>query len=106
MSWATEHIKKLKAGEPATFRPRGCSMAGRVEDGELVTVLPLSPSDVLRVGDVVLCKVRGRQYLHLIKATRGKNPPRYQIGNNRGGINGWVGRSAIFGRLAPKGVPE
>ena len=24
---------------------------------------------------------------------------RYQIGNNRGGINGWITRRQIFGRL-------
>ena len=23
---------------------------------------------------------------------------RFQIGNNRGGINGWIGENAIFGR--------
>jgi hypothetical protein len=30
----------------------------------------------------------------LIKAIDGV---RFQIGNNRGGINGWVGKNAIFG---------
>ena len=49
----------------------------------------------LRVGDIVLCKVNGREYLHLVKAVQG---PRFQIGNNRGRINGWVTASAIFGR--------
>ena len=32
--------------------------------------------------------------LHLVKAAQDR---RYLIGNNRGGVNGWVGRSAIFG---------
>jgi hypothetical protein len=32
----------------------------------------------------------------LIKAIQGD---RFQIGNNRGGINGWVTRRQIFGRL-------
>jgi hypothetical protein len=40
--------------------------------------------------------VSGNQYLHLVKAIQGD---RYQIGNNRGGINGWVTRHQIFGRL-------
>ena len=97
--WADEYIKRLKLGETMAFRPRGNSMKGRVEDGQLVTVLPVFSSTTLSVGDVVLCKVRGRQYLHLIKAVRGKNPPRYQIGNNRGGVNGWIGRSSIFGKM-------
>lgn len=43
-----------------------------------------------------LCKVRGNEYLHLIKAIQGD---RYQIGNNRGLINGWIGATAIFGKL-------
>jgi hypothetical protein len=38
--------------------------------------------------------VRGNVYLHLIKAING---PRFQIGNNRGGINGWVGANCIYG---------
>jgi hypothetical protein len=43
----------------------------------------------------VLCKVNGREYLHLIKAISGE---RFQIGNNRGRINGWVSANAIFGK--------
>ena len=74
-------------------RPRGHSMTGKVNDGDSVTVEPLGERE-LRHGDVVLCKVRGREYLHLVKATQSG---RYLIGNNRGGLNGWVGRSAIFG---------
>jgi hypothetical protein len=50
---------------------------------------------VLEVGDIVLCKVRGREYLHLVKARQGE---RYLIGNNCGRINGWVSRGAIYGR--------
>jgi hypothetical protein len=50
----------------------------------------------LQVGDIVLCKVNGREYLHLVKAIQG---PRFQIGNNRGHINGWVSANAIFGKL-------
>jgi hypothetical protein len=56
---------------------------------------------VLAVGDIVLCKVKGAQYLHLVKAVRAADggDARYQIGNNRGGINGWIGRAQIYGRL-------
>ncbi|HEY7780405.1 MAG TPA: hypothetical protein VIC85_09365 [Ktedonobacterales bacterium] len=38
--------------------------------------------------------MRGTEYLHLIRAIQ---DDRVLIGNNRGGINGWVGRQAIFG---------
>ena len=94
MGWATQHIAKLKAGETVSFRPRGNSMAGKIESGQLCTVAPVDVT-TLRVGDIVLCKVNGREYLHLVKAIQGT---RFQIGNNRGRINGWVSASAIFGR--------
>lgn len=95
MGWATPYIDKLRRGETVSFRPRGNSMAPKIESGQLCTVEPVEP-DVLRVGDIVLCKVKGHEYLHLIKAIQG---PRFQIGNNRGGINGWIGSHGIYGRL-------
>ena len=77
------------------FRPRGSSMAGKIESGQLCTVEPIVDVSVLMVGDIVLCKVAGNEYLHLVKAVQGQ---RFQIGNNRGFINGWIGPNAIFGR--------
>jgi hypothetical protein len=93
MGWATEHIARLQRGETVQFRPRGHSMRGKVETGQLCTVVPATGP--LQVGDVVLCKVNGRQYFHLIKAVQGD---RFQIGNNRGRINGWVARGSIYGK--------
>jgi hypothetical protein len=69
-------------------------MTGKIESGQLCTVAPVVPAE-LAVGDIVLCKVNGNEYLHLLKAIQG---PRYQIGNNRGRINGWVTAKSIFGR--------
>lgn len=60
-------------------------MSGKIENGQLVTVTPLA-QHVLKIGDIVLCKVNGVQYLHLVKAISGG---RVQIGNNKGRINGW-----------------
>ena len=96
MGWASGHIERLRNGEAVSFRPRGNSMSGKIESGQLCTVAPVDAAD-LRVGDIVLCKVNGREYLHLIKAVQG---PRFQIGNNRGRINGWVTANAIFGLCA------
>ena len=93
MMWATHAIAELQAGNTAQVRPKGQSMKGRVESGSLVTLEPCNP-DELQVGDVVLVRVKGRVYLHLIKALR---EGQFQIGNNRGGINGWVGPNAIYG---------
>ena len=94
MAWANQYIAMLQAGETVQFRPRGGSMAGKIESGQLCTVKPVNPDD-LKVGDIVLCKVNGTQYLHLVKAIQGE---RFQIGNNKGRINGWIGSGAIYGR--------
>jgi hypothetical protein len=93
MSWANHYIEQLKKGEPVQFRPRGHSMKGKIASGQLVTVAPVGDR-VPDKGDIVLCKVNGHQYLHLIKASQGN---RYQIGNNVGGINGWITLGAIYG---------
>jgi hypothetical protein len=94
VGWAANYIVKLIAGETVSFRPRGNSMAGKIASGQLCTVAPVD-ADEVQVGDIVLCKVNGREYLHLVKAIQGD---RFQIGNNRGRINGWIGRKSIFGR--------
>src|SRR5437764_2314 len=94
MGWADHYIEKLQAGETVQFRPRGDSMSGRIESGQLCNVEPVGPAD-LSVGDIVLCKVWGAQYIHLIKAIQGG---RFQVGNNRGRINGWVSAASIFGK--------
>ena len=66
-------------------------MAGKIESGQLCTVVPVNP-DELEVGDIVLCKVNGYQYI------QARQSDRFQIGNNRGRINGWIGRSGIYGK--------
>ena len=68
-------------------------MAGRIESGQLVTVEPASRG--FTVGDVVLCKVSGNQYLHLVLAVGSDG--RYQIGNNKGGVNGWCTAENVYG---------
>jgi hypothetical protein len=74
-------------------------MSGKIDSGQLCTVAPVDP-DTVEVGDIVLCKVNGREYLHLVKAIQGK---RFQIGNNRGRINGWVSANVIFGKCIAVG---
>jgi exosome complex RNA-binding protein Csl4 len=68
MGWATPYIAKLKNGEMVQFRPRGNSMQGKIDSGQLCTVEPISDFESLKKGDIVLCKVNGNEYLHLIKA--------------------------------------
>ena len=68
MDWATPYIVKLKNGETVSFRPRGNSMQGKIESEQLCTVEPISDFESLQKGDIVLCKVNGNEYIHLIKA--------------------------------------
>lgn len=107
MGWADNYIAKLQAGETVQFRPRGNSMTGLVNDGDLVIVSPMktvdgkpSPNSLfLTDGSIVLCRVAGNQYLHLVKACR---HPLYQIGNNKGHINGWTHIDKIYGILTKR----
>jgi|SRR6185369_12830298 len=94
MGWATPYIEKLKHGETVTFRPRGNSMAGKIESGQLCTVIPGTgrESEGRRHR---LVQGKRFQYLHLIKAIQGK---RFHIGNIRGRINGWNGENGIYGK--------
>lgn len=94
MGWASSHIANLAKGETVQFRPHGNSMQGKIESGQLCTVEPVSKHK-LAVGDIVLCKVNGREFLHLIRAAQGE---RYQIANNKGHINGWVSANAVYGK--------
>jgi hypothetical protein len=96
VSWATPYIAQLRAGQTVQFRPHGYSMRPKIESGALCTIAPISAETPINVGDIVLCKVNGKQYLHLVKAVQG---PRYQIGNNHGHVNGWITRASIYGRL-------
>ena len=84
----------LEKGE-VTFKPHGNSMTPKINSGDQVVVKKASVA-ALRVGDAVYVKVKGSYYLHLLSAideTKG----RYQISNNHGHINGWVGADNIFG---------
>lgn len=94
MGWADRAKEALRRGETVSVRPRGHSMRPKVNDGDLVTLVPCELSD-LAVGAIVLVRVGGNDYLHLVTAIDGR---RVQIGNNRGHINGWVGATAIYGR--------
>jgi hypothetical protein len=94
MGWASQFITQLQRGQTVQLCPRGDSMRGKIESGQLSTIEPVDPAS-LAVGDIVLCKVRGRQYLHLIKAIQ---QGRIQIGNNRGRINGWISANSVYGK--------
>lgn len=92
MGWATRHIADLLEGRTVVCRPKGQSMRPRINSGDRVTIEPLTRDP--QVSDIVLCKVRGAQFLHLVTAIRGDE---YQISNNHGHVNGWCARRTIYG---------
>lgn len=94
MSWALHAKDKLKKGENAVITPHGNSMHPRIESGATVELAPITDKTEVRIGDVVLVHVGGKDYLHLVKAMRGNQ---FQIGNNKGHINGWVTLNSIYG---------
>lgn len=94
-NWAASHIEALGRGETVSFRPLGKSMSGKIESGQLCEVGPIL--DELHEGDIVLAKVKGRVYLHLIRQISKSGT--YLIGNNHGHNNGWADRDNIYGRL-------
>ena len=93
MSWAQNAIESLKNGETVTITPRGNSMKGKVNSGSKVTLKPVGDME-LKKGDIVLARVNGKDYLHLIK---GLGKKKFLIGNNNGHINGWTARKNIYG---------
>ncbi|KHD77435.1 S24 family peptidase [Actinoplanes utahensis] len=86
---------RVAAGSTVEFRPRGSSMVPLIRSGDPVTVAPADPA-ALQVGDIVLARVAGTTYLHLVSAVDHPHR-RVQISNNRGRVNGWTGHSRVYG---------
>lgn len=80
-----------------TFRPRGNSMDPLVKNGQEVTVSPLTAEMVIGEGSIVLCKVKGKIFLHKVLAV-GDNG--FLIGNNKGHTNGWT--RTVYGLLTAR----
>ncbi|MFD0574468.1 S26 family signal peptidase [Kitasatospora gansuensis] len=86
---------RLADGATVEFRPTGSSMVPLIRSRQQVVVTPADPSK-LQAGDIVLARVAGTVYLHLVSAV---DPARrrVQISNNRGRVNGWTGHDRVFG---------
>lgn len=90
------HIKQLQSGETITLREQGNSMSPKIESGQKITVAPVTAETVIKKGDILCCKVKGRLMTHLCTAVQGD---RYQISNNHNHVNGWTGRNSIYGKV-------
>ncbi|GJF31046.1 hypothetical protein KNE206_37460 [Kitasatospora sp. NE20-6] len=94
---------RVAGGATVEFRPSGSSMVPLIRSRQRVVVAPVDPS-TLQVGDIVLARVSGTVYLHLVSAVD-RARRRVQISNNRGRVNGWTGHDRVFGIcLAVEGV--
>jgi hypothetical protein len=87
-------VERLNSGEIVEINPKGGSMTPLILSGQSVEIWPIADHAALKVGDVVLAKVKGRFYLHLISAIA---HDRIQISNNHGHVNGWTDISKIYG---------
>ena len=96
---------RVAGGATVVFRPTGSSMVPLIRSRELVTVAPVDPAKV-EVGDIVLARVAGTVYLHLVSAVDASGA-RVQISNNRGRVNGWTSHARVFGLcVAVEGRPR
>jgi hypothetical protein len=59
---------RASGGAVVESRPSGSSMVPLIRGRQLVTVAPVDPAKV-EVGDIVLARVAGRVYLHLVPGT-------------------------------------
>ena len=92
-------------GRTIGFRPSGNSMVPLIRSRQLVTVAPVDPAKV-EVRDIVLARVAGTTYLHLVSAVDARGG-RVQVSNNRGRINGWTTHARLYGICtAVDGVPR
>jgi hypothetical protein len=86
---------KVAAGSAVEFRPRGSSMVPLIRSRQLVRVDPVDPARI-EAGDIVLARVAGTVYLHVVSAVD-HGAGRVQISNNRGRVNGWTSYAKVFG---------
>lgn len=61
------HAARVVEGPVVEFRPAGSSLVPLIRGRQLVTVAPVDPTAV-DVGDIVLVRVAGTTYLHLVSA--------------------------------------
>lgn len=96
---------RVADGATVEFRPSGSSMVPLIRSRQLVVVAPVDPTR-LEVGDIVLARVAGSVYLHLVSAVDAATG-RVQISNNRGRVNGWTNHARVFGICVEvDGVPR
>lgn len=87
-------LEKLQNGETFTTSEKGNSMIPLIKSGQEHVVKPTNWENC-EVNDIVYCKVKGRYYTHLVKAT--DTLKGCLIGSNQGSINGWT--KLVYGKV-------
>lgn len=96
MSWAKKARQALSKGQPATLILRDDSLSPHYEEGSSVRIEPVDAGR-LKVGDLVLYRTKGRDYLHPVIARR---VGRFLLGSSK---NNWVKSQAIYGKVVVDG---
>ena len=95
--WANAAYQVLRRGETVKVRPHGHSMSGRISNGDLATLQPCRAEDV-SAGNMVLVRIQGRRCTHLVlHQVLEREPGQLLIGNNLGGVDGWVTETDVCG---------
>ena len=97
-------MNMLKSGRSAQFRSSGNSLWPMVKSGDVTIYEPVVDHSLLKVGEVVFCRVQTSNYFyaHMIHNIGTWDGVTYwDIGNanNPPHINGWCYAEHIFGRL-------
>ena len=92
-----ETCNHLRNGEVCKVTGIGNSMTPILKSRQPVICIPVDKNTILSKRDIVLCKVNGRYYLHLIWSL--KPGDRFLIGNNHNHPNGVISRSNIYGKV-------
>lgn len=75
MSMLEALADRIGRGETVDFRPTGGSIAPLIHSRDRVRVAPADPA-LVEVGDIVLARVSGAVYLHLVSAVDAPQPAR------------------------------
>jgi hypothetical protein len=91
---------RLQAGENVKFRSSGGSMVPKIHSRQECEYQPVTSADQVNKGDIVWCKVNGSHYTHLVSAKKQDGETySFQISNNKGRVNGWIGIENIFAKV-------
>ena len=91
---------RLAAGENVRFREKGNSMVPKIYSNQECEYTPVTHADQVSKGDIVWCKVRGSHFTHLVTGKKIDGDRwLFQISNNKGHVNGWIGLENVFGKV-------